>query len=94
MTLPGALVLFAIGVVCGTLGAALAGYSHRGCLASIVLGSLGAWAGGWVASTLHLPVVWAVHVQRESLPVVWPLVGGAMFAAVTSVFTARKPEGY
>ena len=93
MTLIGVLVLLAIAGVCGSLGAGLAGYSHRGCLTSVVLGFAGAWAGGWLAGQLHLPTLWVVHVQRESFPVVWSILGAGMFAAVTSVFTARKPQG-
>jgi uncharacterized membrane protein YeaQ/YmgE (transglycosylase-associated protein family) len=94
MTLLGALVLLVIAGVCGSVGAGLAGYSHRGCLTSIVLGFLGAWAGGWLAHQLHLPTLWVLHVQGESFPVVWAIVGAGMFAAVTSIFTARNSQGF
>jgi uncharacterized membrane protein YeaQ/YmgE (transglycosylase-associated protein family) len=94
MTSTGALVYLVVGSVCGSLGAGLAGYSHRGCLTSIVLGFLGAWGGRWIEDQLHLPAVWIFHLRGESFPAVWPAVGAAVFAAITSVFTARKPQGY
>lgn len=94
MTLIGVVVLLVIAGVCGSLGAGLAGYSHLGCLTSIVLGFLGAWLGAWVARQLHLPTLWVVHVQRESFPVVWSILGAALFAGVTSILTARNPHGF
>jgi uncharacterized membrane protein YeaQ/YmgE (transglycosylase-associated protein family) len=94
MTLTGLLVLLVIAGVCGSLGAGLAGYSHLGCLSSIALGFVGAWLGAWAAHQLHLPSLWILHVQRESFPVVWSVVGAAMFACVTSILTARNPHGF
>jgi uncharacterized membrane protein YeaQ/YmgE (transglycosylase-associated protein family) len=94
MTLMGAVVLLVIAGVCGSLGAGLAGYSHLGCLSSVVLGFIGAWLGAWLAGQLHLPTLWVLHVQRESFPVVWSVVGAAIFAAVASILTSRNPQGF
>ena len=94
MTLMGLLVLLVIAGVCGSLGAGLAGYSHLGCLSSVLLGFLGAWLGGWVAAKLHLPTLWILHVQHESFPVVWSVIGAAAFAAIAGVLTTRNPNGF
>jgi uncharacterized membrane protein YeaQ/YmgE (transglycosylase-associated protein family) len=94
MTLIGFLVLLVIAGVCGSLGAGLAGYSHFGCLSSIVLGFVGAWVGAWVARQLHLPTLWVVHVQRESFPVVWSILGAGICAGVASILTARNTRGF
>jgi uncharacterized membrane protein YeaQ/YmgE (transglycosylase-associated protein family) len=94
MTLTGALVLLVIAGVCGSLGSALAGYSHMGCLGSIALGFIGAWLGVWFARQVHLPTLFVLHVQNESFPVVWSVVGAAIFAAVMSVLTRRNPYGF
>jgi uncharacterized membrane protein YeaQ/YmgE (transglycosylase-associated protein family) len=94
MTLTGVLVLLVIAGVCGSFGAALAGYSHFGCLSSIALGFVGAWLGAWIQRQLHLPTLWVVHVQRESFPVVWSILGAGMFAGVTSILTVRNPQGF
>jgi uncharacterized membrane protein YeaQ/YmgE (transglycosylase-associated protein family) len=94
MTLLGLLVLLAVAGLCGSLGAALAGYSHTGCLSNIVLGFIGAWLGTWVAHEAHLPPLYVLHVYGESFPVVWSVIGSAVFAGVTSVLTARNPHGF
>jgi uncharacterized membrane protein YeaQ/YmgE (transglycosylase-associated protein family) len=94
MTLTGALVLLVIAGVCGSLGSALAGYSHMGCLSSVALGFIGAWLGVWFAGQVHLPTLFVLHVQNESFPVVWSVIGAAIFAAVMSVLTRRNPYGF
>ncbi len=94
MTLFGLLFLLAVAGLCGSLGSSLVGYSHMGCLSSIVLGFIGAWLGTWVASQAHLPALYVIHVRGESFPVVWSIIGAAMFAGVTSMLTARNPHGF
>ena len=94
MTLVGILVLVAVAGLCGSLGSALAGYSHMGCLTSVILGFIGAWLGTWFASQVHLPTFYVLHVKGESFPVVWSILGAAMFSGVTSVLTSRNPQGF
>ena len=50
------LLLLLIAGVCGSLGQAIGGYSHGGCLVSIALGFIGALLGTWLAGALHLRV--------------------------------------
>lgn len=88
------LLLLGIAGLCGSLGSALAGYSHLGCLTSILLGFIGAWLGTWLAGQAHLPALYVLHVRGESFPVVWSVLGAAMFAAVTGVLTAKNPHGF
>jgi uncharacterized membrane protein YeaQ/YmgE (transglycosylase-associated protein family) len=94
MTFVGALVLLVIASLCGSLGSRIAGYSHTGCLSSIVLGFLGAWLGTWFASQVHLPPLYVLHIGPESFPVVWSIAGAAMFAAVASALTGRSRDGF
>jgi uncharacterized membrane protein YeaQ/YmgE (transglycosylase-associated protein family) len=94
MTLTGLLVLLVIAGVCGSLGAGIAGYSHLGCLSSIVVGFLGAWIGSWIARELHFPTLWVLRVQGESFPVVWSIIGAAVFGGVASFLTSRSPQGF
>lgn len=90
MSLAGFLLLLLIAGVCGSIGRAIAGYSHVGCLGSIALGFIGALLGQWIARGLHLPelVVW--HVGHEAFPVIWSIVGSALFVAVLSLLTRRR----
>lgn len=92
MSLTGLLILLLIAGFCGSVGSGLAGHGNAGCLGSIALGFVGAMLGAWLARLLHLPEVFSVHVGRESFPVVWSIVGAALFSGVLSFLT--RPRGY
>ena len=94
MTVLSLLFLLAIAGLCGSLGSSIAGYSHLGCLTSVVLGFIGAWLGTWFASQAHLPPLYILHVGGESFPVVWSIIGAALFAAVMSALTGRSRDGF
>jgi uncharacterized membrane protein YeaQ/YmgE (transglycosylase-associated protein family) len=90
VTLAGFLLLLVVAGICGSLGRAIAGYSHVGCLGSVALGFIGALLGGWIARALRLPELFVWHAGREHFPVVWSIVGSALFVAVLSFFTRRR----
>jgi uncharacterized membrane protein YeaQ/YmgE (transglycosylase-associated protein family) len=90
MTLAGFLVLLVIAGLCGAVGRGLAGYSHGGCLGSIALGFIGALLGLWIARSLRLPEVFTFRVGNEAFPVLWSIVGSALFVAVLSALTRRR----
>jgi uncharacterized membrane protein YeaQ/YmgE (transglycosylase-associated protein family) len=90
MTLVGAIVLVIIACICGSIGSRLAGYSHSGCFGSTALGFVGAWIGTWIANQVHLPPLYVLHVRGESFPVVWSILGAAMFAGVMGILTGRN----
>lgn len=89
MTLTSFAILLVIAGICGTIGRAIARYSNIGCLGSIALGFIGALLGSWIARQLHLPELLRIRVGGESFPVVWSIVGSALFVAVLSLFTGR-----
>ncbi len=82
MTLAELLILLLIAGVCGALGAGLGGYSHTGCLSSILLGFIGAVLGRWLAVSLRLPTVLVVRIGGYPFPVFWAVVGAALFVFV------------
>jgi uncharacterized membrane protein YeaQ/YmgE (transglycosylase-associated protein family) len=90
MTLAQFVVLLIVAGVCGSIGRALAGYSHVGCLGSIALGFIGALLGVWIARALRLPEVFVWRVGNEAFPVLWSIVGSALFVAVLSAMTRRR----
>jgi uncharacterized membrane protein YeaQ/YmgE (transglycosylase-associated protein family) len=90
MTLGGFLVLLLIAAVCGALGQAVAGVSAGGCLVSIVLGFVGAFLGLWLADLLDLPPFFTVSVQGQDFPVLWSVVGAALFVALLSLISGRR----
>ena len=84
------LILFLVAGVCGALGQAISGVSRGGCLVSIALGFIGALIGLWLARTLGLPELFALNIGGRSFPVVWSIIGSALFVAVLSLFTRRR----
>jgi uncharacterized membrane protein YeaQ/YmgE (transglycosylase-associated protein family) len=84
------IVLLLIAGVCGAIGQSIAGSSRTGCLGAIALGFIGALLGSWLARQLRLPEVFAIRVGAERFPIVWSIVGSALFVAVLSLFTRRR----
>jgi uncharacterized membrane protein YeaQ/YmgE (transglycosylase-associated protein family) len=84
------LLLLLVAGICGFLGQAIAGYSRAGCLVSIVLGFIGALLGQWLAGLLGLPELLAISIGGRSFPIVWSVIGAAVFVAVLSLLTARR----
>lgn len=82
MTLIEILLLLLIAAICGSLGQVLVGYSTGGLLASIVVGVIGAYIGIWVAREFHLPVFYSLNIGGRSFPIIWSIIGSAIFAAL------------
>jgi len=85
MTLLGFLVLLAIAAICGAIGQSLAGYSLGGCLVSIIVGFIGAYLGMWIAGKMGLPELFAINIQGKSFPIVWSVIGSALFTLVMAL---------
>jgi len=83
------LLLLVIAGICGSIAQGLVGYSHGGCLVSIALGFIGALLGTWLARQTGLPELLAVHVGDRSFPIVWSIIGAALFTALLSLITRR-----
>lgn len=90
MTLLGFLILVIIAAVCGALGQAIAGFSRGGCLVAALVGFIGAYLGMWLARQLGLPTVLPVTVDGETFPILWSIVGSALFSAVLSLLSGRR----
>lgn len=82
MTLAEILVLLIIAGVCGAIGEAIAGYSHLGCFASIAVGFIGALFGTYLARKVGLPEYVAIKVGTVNFPIIWSIIGAALFVAV------------
>ena len=84
------LVLLLIAGVCGALGQTIGGRSRGGCLVSIALGFIGALLGGWIARRAGLPELLPVDVGGMYFPIVWSIIGAALFVAVISLITRSR----
>lgn len=85
MTLIGFLVLLAVAAICGAIGQSLAGYDLGGCLVSIVVGFIGAYLGMWLGRKLGLPEVFAINIQGKTFPILWAIIGSALFTLIMAL---------
>ncbi|MGQ9561072.1 MAG: GlsB/YeaQ/YmgE family stress response membrane protein [Candidatus Oleimicrobiaceae bacterium] len=86
MSVLGFFVLLIVAAVCGSVGAAIAGYSRRGCLANIAIGLIGALIGSWLAGQLRAPLFLVV----AGIPVLWAVGGAALFMAVIGALSGKR----
>jgi uncharacterized membrane protein YeaQ/YmgE (transglycosylase-associated protein family) len=93
MSLIDLLVLLLVAGLCGALAQTIAGYSHGGCLVSIVLGFIGAVVGTWLARLLQLPDLFAVQFGGQTFPVIWSIIGATLFVALLSLISSYRRRG-
>jgi uncharacterized membrane protein YeaQ/YmgE (transglycosylase-associated protein family) len=89
ISLPTLLILLVIAAVCGAIGKAIAGGTRGGLIVSIALGFVGALLGPWVAGKLALPEPFMIDVGGQSFPVLWSIIGAALFVAIIHLFSRR-----
>ena len=64
--------------------------SRGGCLASIALGFVGALLGSFLARKLGLPEWLTFNIGGNRFPIVWSIIGSALFVAVVSLLTRGR----
>lgn len=79
------LILLLVAAVAGAIGQAIAGYGRGGCLVSIALGFIGALIGRALARALGLPE----PLMIEGFPVIWSIIGAALFTALIALIARR-----
>jgi uncharacterized membrane protein YeaQ/YmgE (transglycosylase-associated protein family) len=84
------LILLLVAGICGSLAQALVGYSRGGCLVSIVLGFIGALLGTWLARLLKLPELVNLQFGDHPFPVIWSIIGAALFVAILALVSGRR----
>jgi uncharacterized membrane protein YeaQ/YmgE (transglycosylase-associated protein family) len=92
MTILEFILLLLVAAICGSLGMAISGYSRGGCLVSIALGFIGALLGMWLAHNLSLPELFMLDFGGVQFPIVWSIIGSALFVAVLG-FLTRSTSG-
>lgn len=81
MSWPQILVLLVIAALCGAIGKEIAGGGRGGLIVSTALGFIGALVGPWVAGQLNLPEPFVLRISGQSFPIVWSIIGAALFVA-------------
>jgi uncharacterized membrane protein YeaQ/YmgE (transglycosylase-associated protein family) len=89
ITLVGLIVLIVIAAVCGALGQAIGGSVRGGFLVSTVLGFIGALFGPWIAHQLKLPEPFMLQISGQSFPILWSIIGAALFVAIIHLVSRR-----
>src|SRR4029450_6718326 len=89
ITLESLIILLIVAGVAGAIGQWLAGYSRGGFITSIALGFIGAFLGTWVAKQFHLAEIYNLQIGRTSFPIVWAILGAALFVAILGLMNRR-----
>lgn len=90
MSIESLLILLLVAGICGAVGQAIVGYSRGGCLASIGIGFIGALLGTWLAGAMGLPEWFPVRIAGHTFPIIWSILGSALFVAVLSLLTRDR----
>ena len=90
MNIVSLLILLLVAGICGSIGQAIAGYSRGGCLVSIALGFIGALLGVWFSRMLELPELFAVNIGGQRFPILWSIIGSAIFVGILGLLSRRR----
>ena len=90
ISLPALLILIVIAAVCGGVGKAIAGSVRGGLIVSTALGFIGALLGPWVAGLLGLPEPFMVDIGGQTFPILWSIIGAALFVAIIHLLSGRR----
>ena len=89
MSLTSLILLIVIAAVCGAIGKAIGGGVRGGLIVSTALGFVGALLGPWVAGKLKLPEPFMVSIGGHPFPIVWSIIGAAIFVAILHLISRR-----
>ncbi len=90
LTVPGLIVLIVIAAICGAVGKALAGGARGGLLVSVALGFIGALFGPWIARQFGLTEPFVLHLSGQTFPILWSIIGAALFVALLHLVSGRS----
>lgn len=82
--------LLLIAGVTGSLGRSLTGNSRGGCIVSIIFGFIGAMLGKYFSQKLELPELWNLHAGGMEFPVIWSIIGAAVFSGIVNLLSVKK----
>lgn len=85
MTLTEFIILLVIAAICGAVGQSIAGFDLGGCFVSIIVGFIGAYIGLWIAGRFGLPEIFSINIGGKTFPVVWAVIGSAIFTLVIAL---------
>lgn len=90
ISLESLIILLIVAGLVGVIGQRLAGSLQGGLLTSIALGFIGALIGAWGAREFRLPEIFSLQIGRTTFPIVWSIIGAAVFVALLGLLTRRR----
>lgn len=90
MTLTQIIILLIIAGITGSIAKALVGFKRGGCIISIIVGFIGAYIGTILARELNFPDLLSFNIGGVDFPVIWSIMGAALFVAVLSIFAPKN----
>ncbi len=84
------IILLIVGGLVGLIAQKLVGYSRGGCLTSIAIGFIGALIGSWAVKQFGLPEVYVLKIGNTDFPIVWAIIGAAVFVGILGLLTRRR----
>ena len=94
LTITGLLILLLIAGICGAIGRAMGGGTGGGFLVSIAVGFIGALLGSAIAHYVRLPELLVVTVDHRPFPILWSIMGAALFVAILHLLSGRRRMRY
>lgn len=86
------ILLLLIAGITGGIGRSLVGFKRGGCIISIVVGFIGAYIGTILAREFNLPDFWSFEIRGIHYPIIWSIVGAAVFTAILSLIVPKKNQ--
>lgn len=83
-------ILLIIAGITGSIAKSMVGFKPGGCIISIIVGFIGAYIGTILARELRFPDLLSFYVGGVSFPIIWSIIGAALFVAVLSVITPKN----
>ncbi len=70
-----------VAIVCGSIAQLTSGYSRGGWIVNLGVAFFGALAGVVISRELNAPVIYDVKYRMVDFPIIYSLVGSALFVA-------------
>jgi uncharacterized membrane protein YeaQ/YmgE (transglycosylase-associated protein family) len=86
------ILLLLIAGITGGIGRSLVGFKRGGCIISIVVGFIGAYIGTILAREFHFPDFLSFEIRGINYPIIWSIIGAAVFTAVLSLIVPKKNQ--
>ncbi len=88
------ILLILIASICGGIGQSIGGFKlgSGGCLMSAIVGVVGAIIGKWIATEMNFPQLWTLYVDGRPFPIIWSIVGAALFTAILGLIFKKTEK--